>query len=324
MVPTAKERDVVEEYASYGSKVYAPIRREGQSIIQDKNAERFETAPPQLATLEGMQSLEQQLPTKLIKSNANKALMNTNKGGTAGRRALLEAQHLDKVHKILKKNRQPMQKDTQKEQILKRYHKPPPLERPSTPTVEGMEEASNTPMPFGEMSDGPEVEVAVILLQRLLRGRMVQNMVYDAKEKRRELIEELRSVEQLEGSQEAWEEARAGAAKAQHNVAALDSSVGLLQGDAIGRSLDYLSKELVHRDEEARLRAIMEQAEQMREDRESAETVEREAEEATRGVDDQVYLQLHECHQRSVDNYLDVLIQNVMEVCTLRIVLVGR
>jgi len=313
MVPGPKERDVVEEYASYGSKVYAPIRREGQSIIQDKNAERFETNPPQLASLEGMQSLEQQLPTNLIKSNANKALMATNKGGTAGRRALVEAQHLDKVHKILKNARLPLQKDTFKEQILKRYHKPPPLERPPTPTVEGMQEESSTPVPFGDMADGAEVEVAVIMLQRLLRGRMVQNMVYDAKEKRRELIEELRSVEQLEGTQEAWEEARANAAKTQHDITAVDSAVGLLQGDAIGRSLDYLSKELVHRDEEARLRAIMEQAEKMREDRESAETKQRESEEAARGIDDQIYLQLHECHQRSVDNYLDVLISNVME-----------
>jgi hypothetical protein len=97
MVPGPKERDVVEEYASYGSKVYAPIRREGQSIIQDKNAERFESEPPQLSSLEGMQSMEQQLPAKLTRSNTNKALMNTNKSGTAGRRALLEAQHLNKV-----------------------------------------------------------------------------------------------------------------------------------------------------------------------------------------------------------------------------------
>merc|ERR1712159_699549 len=51
----------------------------------------------------------------------------------------------------------------------------------------------------------------------------------------------------------------------------------------------------------------------MGEDRESAETTQRQGEEATRGMDDQVYLQLHECHQRTVDNYLDVLIQNVME-----------
>jgi hypothetical protein len=69
---------------------------------------------------------------------------------------------------------------------------------------------------------------------------------------------------------------------------------------------------VVHRDEEARLRAIMQQAEQMRADRESAETEQRQAEEAARGKNDQVYLQLHECHQRTVDNYLDVLIQNVM------------
>ena len=46
----------------------------------------------------------------------------------------------------------------------------------------------------------------------------------------------------------------------QHENAAVDSSVGLLEGDMIGRSLDYLSKELVHRDEEARLRAEYEGA----------------------------------------------------------------
>merc|ERR1719181_1712705 len=172
---------------------------------------------------------------------------------------------------MLKKARQPAQKDTEKEAILRRYHKPPPLERPDTPRVGGEDEG------FG---DPAEVEVAVILLQRLLRGRMVQNSVYDAKEKRRELIEELRSVEELEGTQEAWETERAVAAKEQHQIAAVESSLGLLQGDAIGRSLDYLSKELVHGDEEARLRAIMEQAERMREDRESAETKQRESEEA--------------------------------------------
>jgi len=312
MVPEAKGRDIIEDYGSYGSKVYAPMTREGQAIIQDKRAERFETNPPQLATLEGLQSLEEQLPVRLIKSSANQSLISTNKGGTAGRRALVEAQHLDKVHKMLKQARQPQEKDTEKEQILKRYHKPPPLERPPTPTVDGMEE-SGSPVSMYSDIENAEVETAIILLQRLLRGRMVQNMVYDAKEKRQELIEELRSVEQLEGTQEAWEEARASTAKAQHDIAAVESSVGLLQGDAIGRSLDYLSKELVHCDEEARLRAIMEQAEKTREERESAETATRTEEEHRRGQEDQIYLQLHECHQRTVDNYLDVLLSNVME-----------
>merc|ERR1719359_956173 len=122
-------------------------------------------------------------------------------------------------------------------------------------------------MPFE--ADSTEVDVAIILLQRLLRGRMVQNSVYEAKEKRRELIEELRSVEALDETQEAWEEARANLAKEQHDCAAVDSTLGLLQGDAVGRSLDYLSKELVHQDEEARLRAIMEQAEGTRAERET-------------------------------------------------------
>jgi len=309
MIPEPKERDIIEEYGDHGSPVYAPIRRQGQAIIQDKNAERFEANPPQLATLEGLQQLEAQLPASRIKANANKHLLSTNKGGTAGRRALVEAQHLDKVHRILKQARLPPQKDTEMENILKRYHKPPPLERPPTPTVQGSTEGGM----FEDAATQAQVDTAAILLQRLLRGRMVQNSVYDAKEKRRELIEELRSVEELEGTQEAWEAERAIAAKEQHQVAAVESSLGLLQGDAIGRSIDHLSKELVHGDEEARLRAIMEQAERMREEREGAETATREAEEAQRGLDDQMYLQLHEAHQRSVDNYLDVLMQNVME-----------
>merc|ERR1719247_60722 len=112
-----------------------------------------------------MQSLEQQLPAKLLKSNANKALLAaTKQSGTGGRKMLVESQHLDKVHKMLKVARQPAQKDTEKEAILRRYHKPPPLERPATPRV-GDPEGE-----FGEQ-DPSEVEVAAILLQRLLRGR---------------------------------------------------------------------------------------------------------------------------------------------------------
>ena len=39
MVPTARERDIIEEYGGHGSPVYAPLRREGQAITQDKNSE---------------------------------------------------------------------------------------------------------------------------------------------------------------------------------------------------------------------------------------------------------------------------------------------
>ena len=44
---------------------------------------------------------------------------------------------------------------------------------------------------------GEEAELAIILLQRLLRGRAAQNMMYEGKERRLELIRELRLDESL-------------------------------------------------------------------------------------------------------------------------------
>lgn len=45
-----------------------------------------------------------------------------------------------------------------------------------------------------------ERELATIFLQQVLRGRSVQNMMFEGKEKRMELIQELRSTHALQGA----------------------------------------------------------------------------------------------------------------------------
>jgi hypothetical protein len=47
-----------------------------------------------------------------------------------------------------------------------------------------------------------EITGAVVLLQRLLRGRAVQNIMYEGKQRRRELIEQLRSAESILSQQQ--------------------------------------------------------------------------------------------------------------------------
>lgn len=47
-----KKRDIIQEYANYGSTVYAPITRDGLSL--DKKANKYEVQPEALSTYAGL------------------------------------------------------------------------------------------------------------------------------------------------------------------------------------------------------------------------------------------------------------------------------
>lgn len=51
----AKRRDVIEEYANFGSTVYAPITRDGLSL--DKKANKYEVQPEALSSYQGLKEL---------------------------------------------------------------------------------------------------------------------------------------------------------------------------------------------------------------------------------------------------------------------------
>ena len=84
-------------------------------------------------------------------------------------------------------------------------------ERPPTPRVEAP-------------TDAVDVDAAVILLQRLLRGRSVQNTIIHGKEVRMDLIRELREADALEPESEAEVKEKQRAADVR--LGALDSTAG--------------------------------------------------------------------------------------------------
>ena len=45
---------------------------------------------------------------------------------------------------------------------------------------------------------GEEMEIAAITLQKVIRGRAVQNVMYEGKENRKELIEEIKTTHALQ------------------------------------------------------------------------------------------------------------------------------
>jgi len=58
---TSNKRDIIEEYANYGSTVYSPITRLGLSL--DKKANKYEVQPEALSSYSGLQELHNVLHT---------------------------------------------------------------------------------------------------------------------------------------------------------------------------------------------------------------------------------------------------------------------
>jgi hypothetical protein len=58
------KRDIIEEYANFGSTVYAPITRDGLSL--DKKANKYEVQPEALSTYQGLHELSKTLPPKVM------------------------------------------------------------------------------------------------------------------------------------------------------------------------------------------------------------------------------------------------------------------
>jgi hypothetical protein len=58
------KRDIIEEYANFGSTVYAPITRDGLSL--DKKANKYEVQPEALSSYAGIEELSRSLPNGIF------------------------------------------------------------------------------------------------------------------------------------------------------------------------------------------------------------------------------------------------------------------
>jgi hypothetical protein len=178
---------------------------------------------------------------------------------------------------------------------------PPPV-RPPTPSVEG--------------DDPDDVDLPILALQQFLRGRAIQNEMFEGKERRQELVQELRSTHALRDNeklvtqqqQQALDKTR-DALRADGTREALGlAAVSEMQGSNVGSMLDFLSKELVRLQEERRIHAFAMMAERQRRMREAEESGKRQIEEQRRQQQDEVFRQVVQVHQATVDSYLEDLI----------------
>jgi len=294
------KRDIIEEYADYGSEIYAGVTRKGLGL--DKLANKYEIQPDLLTTYEGLKSLSDTLPERVLKTTVSikaekqRIERSYNRKEMKHRSALFTAQKaIDEEYKA------PSEMSDSKGQM--RQSVGDVRWRPETPEVKSTQ------------SDEEERRnIAVVLLQRLLRGRAIQNVMHEGKEKRLDLIAELRRTGEMI---ELTEEEQEKALLEDYKERLTDGMIEALQGEFISETLDVLSKELVRLKQERKITAIVKHAERERRMKECEESGRRQAEEVMRARQDALFKEIMDTHQGTVDSYLhSILHHSVQEAAT--------
>ncbi|KAJ3030495.1 UNVERIFIED_CONTAM: Cilia- and flagella-associated protein 91 [Siphonaria sp. JEL0065] len=345
-----ERRDIIADYANYGSKVYAPKARDG--LFFDDMHSTLVLDIQEIEHYEGLTDLETTFQSKIMNDKVSLPKSKDLRLNPSARREMHLQEQL-KLMDIKLKERKQATKAEEKPLRFQQRNEKPPL-RPPTPKIKE---------PKAEDED---MDVAAILLQKLIRGRISQNLMYQGKERRLQLINELRTrhtikraiefKQNMQGpegsgssSQEeldnALEGGKGGKGDRQQRkprsrgyaeggdefsnedgefiegeefevvLDDLDSPNWIeklfessVQAEFVGKTLDFLSKELVRLREERRISAMVRLAERTRQMREADETHNREVEMARRRKEDEVFRKVMRINQETVDSYLEDIV----------------
>jgi len=135
-------------------------------------------------------------------------------------------------------------------------------------------------------------------------------MGFEGKEKRLDLIAELRATEEWKKHSETQEEHML---IDNYQERIMDGVAEAVQASVISKTMDTLSKELVRLKQERRIDAMVRLAENERRKREAEESGKRQAEQVLRDRQDVLYGELMKVHQGSVDSYLQSVIMKTID-----------
>lgn len=126
-------------------------------------------------------------------------------------------------------------------------------------------------------------------------------MMFEGKEKRLDLIAELRATEEWRKEADTEEEKQL---LSNYQERVMDGVSEAVQGTIISETFDRLSKELLRFKQERRIAAMVRLAENDRRKREAEESGRRQAEEILRSREDLLYEQTMNVHHGTIDSYL--------------------
>ena len=189
-----EKKSVIAEYASYSSNVYAPSTKLGKFPEKKPRGQEINPTPFEPRNLKELIELEETVARKTpSNAKATKPMLAVPPGSAGERTRDTVTSNQKHIYDLLtnskKKNEgerghgtcwpEPVfvaPEEVEKQTFVRKK------QRPQTPTVPQLEEK-------------PRADAAAALLQRLLKGRAVQNAMYEGKERRLELVKELRMPE---------------------------------------------------------------------------------------------------------------------------------
>uniref|UniRef100_A0A3P8ZHK7 Cilia- and flagella-associated protein 91 n=1 Tax=Esox lucius TaxID=8010 RepID=A0A3P8ZHK7_ESOLU len=296
-----ERRDIINEYSDYSSQTYAPLSRVGR--FPDRHSQCNVVQSRYLDTYEGLLELEAGLPVWVTEPRIKAPMPKASQGFV--KRSVRREMDLMKTHQALKEKSRVEEKKALR--FLFKTEKAVP--RPQTPVVHAPPEGDE------------ERELAVIFLQKLLRGRYIQNQMFEGKEKHLELIQELRTTHALQKEEQELQAADRQLTLAlqrdreqhTHKASLAASYWAGMAGAELADMLDFLSKELIRLQEERRIHAFSLLAERDRRRREAEESGRRQVEETRRREEDEIFKQVVQVHQDTVDLYLEDIILGTVE-----------
>uniref|UniRef100_A0A8C0V1I5 Cilia- and flagella-associated protein 91 n=1 Tax=Cyanistes caeruleus TaxID=156563 RepID=A0A8C0V1I5_CYACU len=293
-----ERRDIIKEYNDFSSETYAPLSRIG--FFPDNNSDYYAVKTFYLNTFAGLCELEKSVQHSFsqFKIKAPKPKCSITKTGYIKRSGRLDAV-LTQVHQAL----------LEKKNKLKEPKKPPPV-------CEKIE--SPVPKPPTLILEKPsieeeEIDLAVICLQKLLRGRALQNMMFEGKEKHLDLIQELRTSHALQEDGQLLLKAQKQMTLSLQRQHESQMHLATVEGRSLANMLDFLSKELVRLQEERKNHALALLAQRQRRMREAEESGRRQLEESQRQEEDELFRQVVHIQDRTIDTYLEDIILSSME-----------
>ena len=304
------KRDITAEYSNYGSKVYANILREG--ITLERLSEKFKMNPAALSDYELYKEFLANLSSSYstVDGSLDTFMKNSNR-----KLLKLEKQHIaqlekadEEFHKVVDIKKSDNVNDKYNLNIQN------VVPRVDTPYLESRPELKDYPHQEVNLDRGKfsieekrieKIEAknrVACLLQKLLRGRAVQNVMFDGKEKRLALIEELLIVANI---QKISNEEENQIIVDYNQKKEKEAKILGLKGKLVSDTLEYVSKELLRITEEQRIREYVEEAREERYNREAVEMGKRQAEKKLKDREDTFFEEIMEVHKESVEDYLD-------------------
>ncbi|CAL1545504.1 unnamed protein product, partial [Lymnaea stagnalis] len=298
-------RAIIQEYSDSGSQSFAPLTRLG--VFLDRGSEQYLVKSKHLSTYQGLLELEASLPDFVMhpRVKAPKPVTVTDTGFI--KRKYKKEKELTEAYEAIKAEQERSQDVPRALRFLQRIERPIP--RPPTPEIEILDDEEENK------------ELAVIFLQQVIRGRAIQNNMFEGKVKRRELINEIRSTHALQEKEQNMKKHEEKATLAlqkqrkmhEHKESLIDESLAELESKSLGEMFDFLTKELVRLQEERRIHAFSMLAERQRRIREAEESGRRQWEIRRRREEDEIFKQVVKTHQVTVDTYLENIISGSID-----------